>query len=1267
MTHNNSLVVLSMNCRGLKNKEKCADVLNYLKDKNPDILCLQETHWIENDLTYIRDQWGGECIVHGISSNSRGVAILFGKNFDYKIGNVEKDNGGNLLCVSLTLDSLKIKVINVYGPNTDYPSFYKNLFDSLSSSEEDHILICGDLNLTLNPKMDTFNYARINNPRSRKIVLDMIEGLNLLDTYRYLNPTTTRFTWRRKTPLQQARLDYCLCSRTLTDLIHKSDILPGYRTDHSLLKVVFHLSKFQQGKGLWKFNTSLLHEPEYLKIINDSIADEITKYAIPVYNLDYLKLSNGENIELTIDDNLFLETLLLRLRGETIKFASHLKKSKTEYEEKLKEEILNLEKSANIHAVINLLQDKKEELENIRIDKMKGHLVRSRAKWLQQGEKPTRLFCSLENKNFTEKTIKQIKKDNGSILTDQKEILNEIRNYYQNLFDAKHCELENVDLNKYITPKNHLNYEQSKRLETELTMKELGQALKNMKNSKTPGIDGFPAEFFKVFWNKLKFIVHRTSKYAYRIGKLPITMRQCVISCLPKGNKDRSNLRNWRPISLLSVLYKIISAAVANRLKTILDVLVDKTQTGFIQGRYIGYSTRLVYDIMHHCKKFKKEGLLMLIDFEKAFDSLSWNFLHNVLTFFGFGKNFIQWIKLFNYNIQATIIQCGFLSDFFSIRRGCHQGDPCSPFLFILCGQILSQLIENNHNIRGIKLGSIEYKLTQFADDTTLILDGSRESLQSSLNVLEIFGSMSGLKMNKSKTKLVWIGRKSYCRDKLDVNTTLEWGITEFSLLGIEFSVDLERMVQLNYNKAIAKSKLVLENWKKRSLTPFGKITIIKTFIISIFNHLIIALPNPTPSEIKTITEMMFKFLWHDKPDKISREQICKDYSEGGLKMIQLDYFIKALKSTWVRRLICDFDSPWSFLANYKVDLSKGLTSFGSDWCTHMLPKIDNPFWADVLKSWQYVSNRCPGQSKDIFETPLWYNKNIGQSVFYPQWYKKNIVFVSDLLDRHGKFYEMHDLKNMYCLEAINILEYYRIKILVKSFLKKHDSPLKDKIIRPLLSSDIRILLQNTKGSAAMYKVLNKTTTKIKIKQKWKEDINQDESNETWKKIFECCFKFKCDASLTWFQYRLLYRILGVRKYLVKIGKDTSSLCRLCSNQEEAIVHLFYSCPKSQELWIAIENWLRIRLNIFITLNVKTVLFGYLEKSRNYDLVNLMILHGKKYIFQCALNYNHVNIYVFQKKFKSIFYEHLSMLHMNTPSETCANLWKSWESLFVNI
>ena len=931
-------------------------------------------------------------------------------------------------------------------------------------------------------------------------------------------------------------------------------------------------------------------------------------------------------------------------------------------------EIDELEKSKNIFAVINLLHDKKDELEQLREIKMKGHLIRSRAKWLQHGEKPSKLFCSLENKHYTEKIVKSIKKEDGSVLTDQSQILDEIKTFYQVLFDTQDSDLQTINLEqKFKNCKiTKLTDAQSNLLEGKLTVSEMGQALKNMKNGKTPGIDGFPAEFFKVFWSKLKFIIQRAVNSSFDNNELPLTLRQCIISCLPKGNKDRTVLKNWRPISLLSVLYKIVSASIANRLKLVLDHLVDKTQTGFIAGRYIGQCTRLIYDIMYFSEKKQKDGLLMLIDFEKAFDSISWKFLYNVLEFLGFEKQFIHWIKLFNNNIQGSVLQCGVLSRFFSINRGCRQGDPCSPFLFILAGQILSVLIQNSKEIKGITIGNTEYRLTQFADDTTLIMDGSRESLQAALNTLEVFGSMSGLKMNTMKTKLIWIGRKRFCKEKLRVNTLLEWGITEFSLLGLVFNVDLDKMVNINYLDAITQSKSVLTNWKKRDLTPFGKITVIKTFIISKFNHLFIALPNPSPEIIKAISDMMFKFIWNDKPDKVNRKQICKD---GGLKMLDLEKFVKSLKLTWITRLVRDLESPWANLINNQLNLSDKLFSLGPAWCENS--KIENPFWKDVLNAWLYMSQQCVVHDDlDILHSPLWFNKSISQyPLFYKTWHEKGITFVSDLINPLTKgFYSMTELQELYSLTQVNALDYYRIKLLTKAFMTKNKSDIIYNVeIGPFIPVHLKIFYKHQKGASHIYKAMNKSSFQPKMMTKWCQELGEEIDLLDWKKIFRACFRFSCDTSLTWLQYRILYRIIGVRKYLKVIGKDDSSVCRLCSKNEESIDHLFVYCDYSKHVWSSLSTWIQMKLGISIQFTIQEIIFGYLEKDINYDLINLLIMCAKKYIFYCAVNYKSINIFALQVRIKNSFYEYITFIKVKNTSDKEINKWSTWEPLFHDV
>ena len=151
--------------------------------------------------------------------------------------------------------------------------------------------------------------------------------------------------------------------------------------------------------------------------------------------------------------------------------------------------------------------------------------------------------------------------------------------------------------------------------------------------------------------------------------------------------------------------------------------------------------------------KFKKDGLLLLIDFEKAFDSVSWSFLYKAFKFFNFSEGIISRLKLFNNDIKVYVSQCGLLSTPVSIQRGCRQGDPIASYVFLVCAEILAIMLKNNSPLKVITIGQHEYLMTQFADDTTILFDGSQNSLTGSLNTLEVFGTISGLKIEYWQNK----------------------------------------------------------------------------------------------------------------------------------------------------------------------------------------------------------------------------------------------------------------------------------------------------------------------------------------------------------------------------------------------------------------------------------------------------------------------------------------------------------------------------------
>ena len=165
----------------------------------------------------------------------------------------------------------------------------------------------------------------------------------------------------------------------------------------------------------------------------------------------------------------------------------------------------------------------------------------------------------------------------------------------------------------------HLKEQEKQKCEGLLTEKECEEAVKDMKNGKTPGSDGLTAEFYKIFWQDLKEAMLNSFNHSFQINSLSEIQKQGLITLLPKSSKDLTNLSNWRPISLLNVDYKIMTKAIANRIKTVLKVLIDSSQTGFIKGRYIGENIRLLFDIIEYTEENNIPGLLLFTDFEKSF------------------------------------------------------------------------------------------------------------------------------------------------------------------------------------------------------------------------------------------------------------------------------------------------------------------------------------------------------------------------------------------------------------------------------------------------------------------------------------------------------------------------------------------------------------------------------------------------------------------------------------------------------------------------
>ena len=165
--------------------------------------------------------------------------------------------------------------------------------------------------------------------------------------------------------------------------------------------------------------------------------------------------------------------------------------------------------------------------------------------------------------------------------------------------------------------------EEKAQLELRISKTELDQALTSMKNNKSPGMDGYSPEFFKKFWDQLGWFFLESINESFANGQLTESQTQGMITCIPKTGKARNLLQNWRPISLLNTSYKLISLCITNRLRKVLNRIISPEQKGFLEGRTISDCTRVMFDIIHACQTKNIDGLILLVDFQKAFDSLS--------------------------------------------------------------------------------------------------------------------------------------------------------------------------------------------------------------------------------------------------------------------------------------------------------------------------------------------------------------------------------------------------------------------------------------------------------------------------------------------------------------------------------------------------------------------------------------------------------------------------------------------------------------------
>lgn len=336
-----------------------------------------------------------------------------------------------------------------------------------------------------------------------------------------------------------------------------------------------------------------------------------------------------------------------------------------------------------------------------------------------------------------------------------------------------------------------------------------------------------------------------------------------------------------------------------------------------------------------------------------------------------FGSFFINWIRLFYTKVESCILNKGRTSAYFSVERGVRQGDPLSPYLFVLAMEVITSCLLNNKSIHGVTVGENEFKVVHYADDTTVILK-DETSLHHLLEQMKYFENISGLKINNSKTKAIWLGNNTNPPFKLPFG--IKWAQEPIKVLGIYLGQNLAECNNKIFDEKIKLMRKIIYAWNHRKLSLTGKILVLKSLVISQINYLANILPFPN-EVIKEIDQIIYEYLWNGKTHKVKKSIIIQDYKLGGQKMIDIETMVMVQKLKWVKLYLNNHKCLWTPLMDSLINVKSLAVLLRSNFdMSGMFTK--SSFYHEILCILHKLNaNNNRGKRKNIFHQFLYYNK----------------------------------------------------------------------------------------------------------------------------------------------------------------------------------------------------------------------------------------------------------------------------------------------------
>ena len=784
---NTKLSISTLNINGLAEDKKRNKLSENLTNKKTDIILLQETHSTKKTIEKWEKEWTGKSFWNsGEKTKSSGVAILLRKNLDIEVLTIQKDDKGRILSLAFSFEKQNFQILNIYAPtkNSEKLKFYKKLKNYITINN--NLILGGDFNMVEDILLD----RQGGNPNNTHMLgLDYLKQIKqrnkLIDIWRKENPNKRLFTFHNHNQSIHSRIDrfYINKNQKTKDI----SIFPNNLSDHDGLKLIIQIEKSNsKGKGYWKLNTSIFKQKEFQKIFQNFWQDWQKE------KIKYKSLNQWWE-----SGKIYFKTLAIRF---SIEKNQNINKKLTH----LTNEIL--QEKNKINPEPNKIEQLQRSIDNIEHYKAQGTIIRSKERLIINEEKPTKYFYQQEKQKQAKKHIKELQNEKNKTLKTNLEILKECKNFYQKLYNKqKNCSETQKELLTNI-PKLVQN-NQNEKLIIPISKNELKEAIDQMENDKSPGIDGIPIEFYKIFYDQIeKDLLQIYNNILFTEKKPTKTMNQAIITLIPKkGNLNQ--LKYWRPISLLCLDYKILTKILANRLKQVLPNLISEEQNCSVPGRTIFNNLFLIRDAITLNKQKNTSFYILQVDQEKAFDKIDHDFLFKTMDKMGFSNIFINFIKILYKNNTSTIINNRYLSAPVQLQRGLRQGCPLSLPLYVVQGEVTTININQDESISGIKVPNKKQgiKVSQYPDFSNFLLT-TQKSVENVIKFFQKLQKATGATINLDKTTILPINtdQTSYIKRHIP-NISVKQQHQEIKILGITICESLKEAIQTNWQEIVQK------------------------------------------------------------------------------------------------------------------------------------------------------------------------------------------------------------------------------------------------------------------------------------------------------------------------------------------------------------------------------------------------------------------------------------------------------------------------------